>query len=573
VQSLANLGTKDGLVTFAGINSSQADQDAGKNEHLRAFEIKYPPRKKQKVQDDKSEAVKGEIKLLGKSQLFRKPMPKSEVYQRVLRLSPAVRRGQNSKRIGAVATGMAKDSEMVVFDATSSAPGNSDIIAKIYPEEGAEVNDIDIAEPEEAEFSVVYCTDYDILEQTYKYDFNTKKAEKTPKGPRRVYQMPFPDALTDPRSRPKFRAVRFLNAQNMVVLANTHKGKGSELRILHLYPTGPATAMLQKALPSRIKSAVSMDVCALDVDKTGNQQVIVAVAGQDISIEIFTTNYQRASDTFSPFKHYITERDVHQHQMTKICLSPFHPRTLSGEKDAEASIVKKTAGGKKYVWLASVSYGNTVVVDTFPLSMLDPEDKNSRYVLSHPSDERIAKIAYISIATMMVLVTAFLLQSFLTGFAGINTGPFSLLPQSFREFLDRPAAAARGYGHRVELSASSVIESDVPTVLPGTGRLRSLLASHAGAPDRQGKALVVRSSDESGALSINVHPDQEEYLKADTEAKRWEELSEEQQRTWKDRLVKAGEWVEGQGEKVLIGVLFSEYAGIVGGAVRDALAG
>ena len=33
------------------------------------------------------------------------------------------------------------------------------------------------------------------------------------------------------------------------------------------------------------------------------------------------------------------------------------------------------------------------------------------------------------------------------------------------------------------------------------------------------------------------------------------------------------ELVEGQGEKVLIGVLFSEYAGIVGGAVRDALAG
>ncbi|KAK6405468.1 hypothetical protein LTR95_018760, partial [Oleoguttula sp. CCFEE 5521] len=51
VQSLASLATKDGLITFAGVNSSQAEQNAGKNEHLRSFEIKYPPRKKQKTED------------------------------------------------------------------------------------------------------------------------------------------------------------------------------------------------------------------------------------------------------------------------------------------------------------------------------------------------------------------------------------------------------------------------------------------------------------------------------------------------------------------------------------------
>ncbi|KAK1056837.1 hypothetical protein LTR33_013794, partial [Friedmanniomyces endolithicus] len=325
VQSLGSLATRDGLITFAGINSSQADQNAGKNEHLRSFELKYPPRKRQRT-DISDGDEKGKIEGMGKRSLFkRSTAPKSETYQRGLRLSPAQKRETGSKRIGAAATGMAKDSEIVVFDATSATPQDSDIITRIDLPEGDEAADMDIAEPETSEFSLAYCTDYDIYEQTYKYDFTAKKAEKTPNGPRRVHQMPYPDAANaSPKSRSKFRCVRFLNSQNLVTLSNKSNKSGAEFRIFHLYPTGPATLLLTKSLPSRIKSAVSMDVCALDADKSGNQQVAIAVAGSDISIEIYVTNYQRATDTLSPFRSYVTLRDVHQHQMTKLCFSPFH---------------------------------------------------------------------------------------------------------------------------------------------------------------------------------------------------------------------------------------------------------
>lgn len=73
--------------------------------------------------------------------------------------------------------------------------------------------------------------------------------------------------------------------------------------------------------------------------------------------------------------------------------------------------------------------------------------------------------------------------------------------------------------------------------------------------------------------SVDVHPDKQQYLKHDMEAKHWQDLDEHQQAAWKERLIKAGEWVEGEGEKVLIGVLFSEYAGLVGQVAREALAG
>ena len=51
ITSLATLASKDGLITLAGINSSESDQKAGKNEHLRTFDIKYPSKKQ--VSDEK----------------------------------------------------------------------------------------------------------------------------------------------------------------------------------------------------------------------------------------------------------------------------------------------------------------------------------------------------------------------------------------------------------------------------------------------------------------------------------------------------------------------------------------
>ncbi|EMC97135.1 hypothetical protein BAUCODRAFT_32874 [Baudoinia panamericana UAMH 10762] len=583
VQSLANLATKDGLIVFAGINGSQANQNAGKNEHLRSFDVKYPPRKKQRTEKDGAEP-KGEIKQIGKRSLFRSAKAdKSETYQRILRLSPAHKRESGSKRIGAVATGMAKSNEIVVFSATSATPSDSDVIARIDLPEDAEATDLDIVETDESVFSMAYCTDYDIYEQSYKYNFGSKKVEKTPNGPRRVQSMPYPDAKQDPKSRSKYRCLRFLNGQSLVALANKPNKSGAELQIIHLYPTGPASIQLQKTLPSHIRQSVSMDVCALDADKNGNCQVIVAIASQDISIEVYVTNYQAATDTFSPFKHYLILRDVHQHQMTKICFSPFHSPLRAedpenGAKDASGKEPPRKAEtmmhpGPQYVRLASVSYGNTVVVDTFPLSPFEPKDKHSRYVLNHPSDERFTQISFIVVISLVVLVAAFLIQSFTTGFSSDWVGPFSLLPRDARELLDRPASAAAGFGRGMQHTVSSVVESAVPSGMPGKGRLQELLAAHGTSPDAQQKALVIRDGNEGTDVSVDVHADTEEYLKRDTKAKRWHELDEQQKASWKQKLIRAGRWAESEGESVLVSVLFSEYAGLVGQVARGVLNG
>lgn len=587
MQSIGNLATKDGLIVFAGVNSSVKDQDAGKNEHLRSFEVRYPPRKKQKT-EEVDEPRKGNWKALGKRPLFRpSTAAKKETYQRILRLSPSQKREPGNMRIGAVATGLApkEDSQVVVFNATNPTPETPDILARIDLPEGVEAADLDIAETAPSEFSVAYCTDYDIYEQAYKYDFNRKRTEKTPRGPRRVHQMALPDTLQEPGSRPKFRCLRFLNSQNIVALCNKPNKKGAELRVYHLYPTGPSIMIQQKNLPSHIKQAVTMDVCGLDPDEQGNQQVVVAVAGQDISVEVFTTNYQRQTETFTPFKSYLTMKDVHEHQMTKICFSPFHSPTQDlraekskkgkGGKSGQQQSPSSTSLAKQYIQLSSVSYGNTVVVDTFPVQPLDSKNKTSRYVLSHPSDEAWTKWAYIIIISGIVLVFAFLLQSFVGFGDNQNLGPFNLLPSKFRAFLDAPAAAAYGRGRMVEETISSVIDQSVPTNIPGKSRLQRMISTHLSSHPEAGgkqKALIIRSApDNTGGVTVDVHPDKEAYLEGDKDAKHWEELEEEQKTRWKERLMQAGEWAEGEGEKVLIGLLFSEYAGIVREAAREVI--
>ncbi|GAB7362148.1 hypothetical protein MBLNU230_g2174t1 [Neophaeotheca triangularis] len=565
VQSLASLAKPDGLIAFAGINSSQADQDAGKNEHLRSFAINYPPRKKQKTEEkEQDDGGEGSVTPLGKRTLFKaKAGPKAETYQRLVRLSPARKDSAGSKRIGAIATGLAKDSEVVVFNATNTAPDEADVIARLQPP--TEVNDLDIAEPIRSEFSVCYCTDYDIYEQLYAYDFTTKKVEKTPKGPRRIYQTPAPAENEASRARPKFRALRFLNAHNVAVLANKPNRSGSELRVFHLYPTGPAALVLQKTLPSHFKQAVSMDVCTLDADKDGHRQIAVAVAGQDISIEVFTVNYNRHTDTFSPFRPYLAMRDVHPQQITKICFSPFHSPSRSISEDGDSKAEKVPPQTPQYIRLASVSYGNTVVVDTFPLQPLDPQKPSSRYVLSHPTDEKFAWYGNIGLISLAVLVAAILLQPFIAPQSAPAYGLTNLLPTKV------PGSI---FANNVPLHHQQP-PNPLPTDIPGRRRLLTLLREHhAAGPSDDGKqkALIVRHEQGLG-LTVDVHPDKAKYLSKDTDAKHWDELSEGQRSWWREQLVNAGEWTEHEGEKILKSILFSEYAGFVGHAAREAMRG
>ena len=164
--------------------------------------------------------------------------------------------------------------------------------------------------------------------------------------------------------------------------------------------------MGEKKLPSRIKQANSLDVCALDADQNGNQQFVLAVAGQDNSIEVFTVDYQAATDTCSSIRSYLTLRDVHKQVITKVVWAPFHSPARAHEQPITGSngqAVKREHPGPQYVRLASTSIGNTVVIDTFPLQPLEPKKGDSRYVLSHPNDRYFWTGAYI----LVISVSAF----------------------------------------------------------------------------------------------------------------------------------------------------------------------
>ncbi|KAK8213168.1 hypothetical protein M8818_002466 [Zalaria obscura] len=246
ITSIANLASKDGLVTLAGINSSEKEQKAGKNEHMRTFSVKYPKRKraqdKSRQTEEKEDAsAEGSITIAGKAALFKPhPGPKPETYQRVLKLSPARKRESGSKRIGVIASSLAKQSEIVVFDATRTPITPAEIITTVTLPTGLEANDIDIYDSGENEFSIVYCTDYDIYEQTITYNFQTRKSEMTPRNPRRFHSVPAPDPRESSKGRPVYRSVRFLNnSQNVLALANKPGRTGADLSIVHLYPTGP----------------------------------------------------------------------------------------------------------------------------------------------------------------------------------------------------------------------------------------------------------------------------------------------------------------------------------------------
>lgn len=597
VSSLANLATRDGLIALAGINSSTADQKAGKNEHLRAFEIRYPPRKKQKT--EKSEVnSEGSITALGKRSFFKpSSSAKEQTYQRLLRLSPARKNEGGNKRIGAIATGLAQEAQVIVFNATVAPPENADIIAKIDLPSRSEAADLDIIQTEESDYSLVYCDDYSIYEQTFRYDFKTKKVEKRPNGPRRVTQIPLPDTLQDPKSRPKFRCVRYLNDLTVLALVNKANKKGTELWMYHLYPTGPAMELSSRSLPANIKQAASMDVCILDADEFGNQQVVIAVAGQDVSISVFTANYSSSTETFSSLRSYLTMHKVHDQGMTQICFEPFHSpkravdpaqQKTTGD-NGEPLNVPSTASqhpGPQYIRLASVSYANTVVVETFPLSPLEPKNKDSRYVLSHPQDESFYFWAYAIVISVVVLVTAFLLQAFINGDTAAEQGLLGVVPAPLREILGQPVHSLSAPTHRSTItvqkaSSASIIETILPSLSDAhepaapspvdaptdssTIDLRAALAEHHATPEgAEAVAVVVRDAPEGEGIDITVHPDKMEYLEGDSDAKHWHELEDHAKDYWKAKLKAAGQWAEAEGEAVFKGVLWSSYAGFVG---------
>ncbi|KAK7710913.1 hypothetical protein SLS57_008229 [Botryosphaeria dothidea] len=619
VMTVANLASKDGLITFAGINSEEKERVADRNRHLRSFKIEYPPKRNRAAQEGgeaDAKAQKGSVGILGKTQLFTPPTEvaaKKENYQRILRLSPAQKRESGSKRIGAIASAnFSPVSELVIFDATTAVPSDWDVIQRIRPKEGKDVNDVDICESPESDFSVAYCTDHQVFVARLTYDFEKKKATSitSAENPIPAYTLPFPDVFKKGTGRPTIKHLRFLTPHHILLCCNHAQRKGAELLILRKLPDTPGGVVWQKKLPSRIKAAGGLDVCALNADpETGAQQIVIAVAGQDISIELYTIEYSgRKTDTLSRFSSYTTLRDVHPIQMTKLAFAPYHSPWLS---PSSADKPSKTPG-PQYLRLASTSLGNTVVVDTFTLTPLAPKKPGSRYVLKGGPSVLLDRSLPILVIGFCLLVCLFCLQQYLD-FMAVRTGqtPFTLIrvPQGIQDYI----ANARGGGpllppgarqifdgavkrtpsasvvvEKAENSYAEAAEAAEEIVRKATTlHLRTLLMAYVPdflksggeeEPKDTDKAVVVRAGPteedpEAAELSAEVHANRQSARSVDAHARTWAELDEERKAAWRQRLVRTGAWAVEEGEKVLKGVLFSEYAGFVGRTAGEALAG
>lgn len=459
--------------------------------------------------------------------------------------------------------------------------------------DNAEAADLDIIELETNTFSITWATDYDVYEQTVMYNFDTKKASFSPANPRKVYSIPKREDASKP-ARPKYRAIRWLSNEDVLLLSNLPNRTGAELSIVHLYPSGPALMVKNKGLPGHVKQAVGLDVCSLDSDKAGNKQVVVAIASHDISIPIYTLDYNANTHTFAKFKRFTTLNDVHPLQMTCLRFSPFHSpvRAPPPETDKQGNALpakNPVHPGPQYIKLCSTSMGNTVVVDTFALLPSQPADRLSRYVLLHPSDELRQRTTYGVLIGFAVLIFAVLLQSmYSTDPYAPGLADFIPLPASWQRTLAHPANIADSMGRKgwepiidaasSVSSAASSVTSAVPSAASSVmnaprvkiADLINMNFALPGGSNPEDKAVIVRDEGEGKNLALSMW-DKQEYLKQDEKAKHWHELNDEEQHVWRKRLVDAGHWTVEEGETILKGVLFSSWAGFVGRVAGEAM--
>ncbi|KAA6412196.1 MAG: hypothetical protein FRX48_04348 [Lasallia pustulata] len=392
---------------LAGINSSSAEQQAGRNEHLRAFRISYPPKRRTAADGQENNngevlSYTGDTKALGKASLFApSSAAKKETYQRVLRLSRA--RKDSPLRIGAVATGLAPEGEIVVFDASSSRPSEDDVRGRIRLGRKEEAGDIDITEGRDGEYLIAYCTDYEV----YLYGLQSTTKESTTE-PRFIYGTPHPDAFAKSKARPTFRSLRFLTPNLILLLQNLPGRTGAELLLLDIpRATSLGEIILRKLLHKAIKSASGLSTALLapfDLTTQDKKQHVIAIAGADISLSILTIDLPSGRPRFTTHAFLPA---VHPLQITGLTLSTFHPPP------------NVSTAPPQYLKLASISMGSTVVVHTLPLSPYPPPTSKSaskyppRYVLTVPGrPSESAQLGFsVLVSIIVVALGAFFLQA------------------------------------------------------------------------------------------------------------------------------------------------------------------
>lgn len=471
----------------------------------------------------------------------------------MLRLSPA-RQGGGGPRLGAAATGLAPEGEIVLFDSSKSSPQSADICGRITLAKGEEAADVDVIEDTPDNFRVVYCTDFEVYQ--YCVSISTKRDPST--NPRFLYGTPHPDTFSAGSARPTFRAIRFLTPKHLLLLQNKPGHSGAELLIVDIMESGDlSNIVFRKRLHKSMKAAIGLDVAILPSDSKGVKQIVVAVAGQDISTELLTIDYNPVKG-LSKFRLHSILRNVHPLQMTKITFSQVRAPAHAETSDTML----------QYLKLASVSMGNTVVVHTLPLTPFPFKSKEPRYVLTPSGTSEAAQMTFsVLVSIIVVALGAFFIQAFteIRGGTPPYLGATNWLSPRLKDWIARP--------YMFDNITTPVITTNLPSVedvrgaVPGVEDIKTKLGLRhllkwRSSGDTTGKAIMVRN--EGTDISAEVYDDEGIVRR---EAKRWEDMEEHERESWKQKLIETGHWVAEEGEAILKGVFFSEIAGAIGQAV------
>ncbi|KAF4630403.1 hypothetical protein G7Y89_g7734 [Cudoniella acicularis] len=560
------VGQRKGKATlvYAGANSSPQDVQSGKNLHFRIFGIEPATKGKGKSKEGSSEKALGsKISETSRSKLFSSTSEK-DTYQRLLRLSKAY---PDQPQLGAVATGFAKESEIVLFDTSAISPPNSRGTLKLIKE----AVDVDFIQTGKDEYMFAYCDTYDIYLK--KISPNTDN-----EIPAEIYVTPASRG-SEKVSLPTFRALRFLTPEFLLMLTNIHSNGGVVLQILRIPPSGKGQCRLSQShrLPSSISKATGLAVANLTppLSPTTPQdytQFVIAVAGQNISISLFKVDLQVENkiSMVTPIKPFRKFNNVHPHQITSLNFSNFVP---------PAHPIKASTP-PQYLKLASTGVSNTVVVYTLPLfpvplSMKRGQSRTPRYVVALPSTKAALGVAVL-LCTIGILLGAIFVQGFLEirGGAPIRFNASNYLPLRIQEALGKPYTFPSGYGgiptavptkqgsgynHHLGVPTDPSEESSGGSAL----RLPEIFAQLAptGGP---GVVLLKEHEGEESGIKAELH---DEEVHGPHGGKSWEELKHEQKALWLKKLKDAGYWAEDMGETILKGVVFGEIAGAVAQAV------
>lgn len=610
VNSLAvtSHATESSFIALAGINSSEADQEAGKNEHLRLFQLDYPQTRKEHVDSELEEesGSKGETRALGRLSLFTPSSAvKKETYQRVLRLSrPGV---EEHIRFGAIASGLAPEGEIVAFDTTGAQFGRVNVRGRLKLGKGIEAVDVDVIHVKDEEYWIAYCTDYDI------YLSRSSPGSNQLSTPQFVHGTPHPDTFAKSKVRPKFRSIRFLTPELILLLQAQPDRTGAELLLLEVPKFSPlGFIILRKRLHRGIKSANALAVALLPGAKPGppsqKSQHVIAIAGQDTSITIVTLDHASSPPFSSPiFRLHAFLPKVHPLQITSLEFSTF----ILPPNPSQAA--------PQYLKLASTSIASSVVVHTLPLILLSSTTKSKssqRYVLRRPGRTETAELTIsVLVAAVAIALGAFFLQAFIEirggtpeylgakGWLSERVSGYIARPYMFEETASSiimassssisstiPSAttsvksATETVKAKFEALTSATITAETTSTPETTARLRDLLSSqqtsptnlpdpHADEPPitHNKQAIIIHASEEDHSLAINLHPHDD--VSDVPKGKQWDEMEEDERERWRRRLIHAGEWAVEEGEAVLKGIFFSGVAGAVGDFVGGILAG